>query len=101
MISTNQRRKLIHIIRAVWTVLQERYKQIGTIIKSKMYLFSISEELTDANTLELLYQLVSRATSMVSQYTRRVKDEQNFRQTLWKTMKTAKKEQAEIVSHNL
>lgn len=60
---------------------------------------SIMNELTDANTLELLYQLVSRATSMVSQFTRRVKEEQSFRQTLCKTIKTAKKEQTNIFSY--
>ena len=57
-----------------------------------------SEALTDANTLELLYQLVSRALSMVSQYTSKVKDEQIFRQTLWKAMKTVKQEQTALVS---
>lgn len=60
---------------------------------------SIMNELTDANTLELLYQLVSRATSMVSEFTTRVKEEQQFRQTLYKTMKIAKKEQANIFGY--
>ena len=54
--------------------------------------------LTDANTLELLYELVSRATSMIQNYTRRVKEEQHFRHALVATMKVAKKEQTEIVS---
>ena len=56
------------------------------------------DALTDASTLELLYELVSRATSMIQTYTRRVKEEQNFRQALLTTMKVAKKEQTEIVS---
>ena len=61
-------------------------------------LIFISDALTDASTLELLYELVSRATSMIQTYTRRVKEEQNFRQALLTTMKVAKKEQTEIVS---
>merc|ERR1711953_293062 len=59
----------------------------------------IMEALTDANTLELLYQLVSRALSMVSQYTSKVKDEQIFRQTLWKAMKTVKQEQTALLKY--
>lgn len=35
---------------------------------------------------------------MVSQYTSKVKDEQIFRQTLWKAMKTVKQEQTALVS---
>ena len=42
--------------------------------------------------------MVSRALSMVSQYTSKVKDEQIFRQTLWKAMKTVKQEQTALVS---
>ena len=60
--------------------------------------FNYLDALTDASTLELLYELVSRATGMIQTYTRRVKEEQNFRHALLATMKVAKKEQTEIVS---
>ena len=65
--------------------------------KVKIYL-NYLDALTDASTLELLYELVSRATGMIQTYTRRVKEEQNFRHALLATMKVAKKEQTEIVS---
>ena len=56
------------------------------------------DHITDAKSLELLYQLVNRATSMVSLYTTRIKDEQTFRHALTKTMKVAHIEQTAIVS---
>jgi len=59
----------------------------------------IMDALTDASTLELLYELVSRATSMIQNYTRRVKEEQHFRHALLATLKVAKKEQTEIFKY--
>lgn len=57
---------------------------------------SIMDHIQDHKSLGLLYQLVNRATSMVSTYTGRIKDEQTFRTKLTKTMKVAHCEQTAI-----
>jgi len=60
---------------------------------------SIMEHIQEHKSLELLYQLVNRATSMVSNYTLRIKDEQKFRQALTKTMKIAHREQTSVFKY--
>jgi len=60
---------------------------------------SIMEHIKEWRSLELLYELVNKATSMVTQYVTQMKDEQTFRNKLAKTMKVAHIEQTAIFKY--
>jgi len=60
---------------------------------------SLMEHIKEWRSLELLYELVNKATSMVTTYVTQMKDEQAFRNKLAKTMKVAHIEQTAIFKY--